>query len=57
MARRTVLRSRHRTALFSLPQREADLLRHDTLSEEDLRTSGPTAGALPYTYSVNYFLR
>ena len=28
MARRTVLTSRQRSALFSLPQREADLLRH-----------------------------
>ena len=31
----TVLTSRQRSALFSLPQREADLLRHDTLSDED----------------------
>ena len=28
MARRTVLTSRQRAALFALPQREADLLRH-----------------------------
>ena len=36
MARRTVLTSRQRSALFSLPEREADLLRHYTLSDEDL---------------------
>ena len=36
MARRTVLTSRQRAALFALPQREADLLRHYTLSDEDL---------------------
>ena len=36
MARRTVLTGRQRSALFSLPQREADLLRHYTLSDEDL---------------------
>ena len=35
MARRTVLTSRQRSALFALPQREADLLRHYTLSDED----------------------
>ena len=40
MARRTVLTSRQRSALFSLPQREADLLRHYTLSEEDLHNIG-----------------
>ena len=32
--------SRQRSALFSLPQREADLLRHNTLSEEDLQNIG-----------------
>ncbi len=37
MARRTVLTGRQRSALFSLPQREADLLRHYTLSDEDLQ--------------------
>ena len=37
MARRTVLTSRQRSALFSLPQHEADLLRHYTLSDEDLQ--------------------
>ena len=36
MARRTVLTSRQRSVLFSLPQHEADLLHHYTLSEEDL---------------------
>ena len=36
MVRRTVLTSRQRSALFSLPEREADLLRHYTLSDEDL---------------------
>ena len=35
MARRTVLTSRQRSALFALPQRAADLLRHYTLSDED----------------------
>ena len=30
MARRTVLTGRQRSALFSLPQREVDLLRHYT---------------------------
>ena len=40
MARRTVLASKSRPALFSLSQREADLLRHDTLSEEDLQNIG-----------------
>ena len=40
MARRTVLTSRQRSALFSLPQREADLLRHYTLSDEDLQNIG-----------------
>ena len=40
MARRTVLTSRQRSALFSLPQREADLLRHYTLSDEDLLNIG-----------------
>ena len=35
MARRTVLTSRQRSALFSLPQREAERRRHDTLSDED----------------------
>ena len=34
---RTVLTSRQRSALFALPQREADLLRHYTLSDEDLQ--------------------
>ena len=51
MARRTVLTSRQRSALFALPQREADLLRHYTLSDEDLQyehvrpvgTAGPRA--------------
>ena len=33
MARRPVLTSRQRSALFSLPPREADLRRHDTLSD------------------------
>ena len=37
MARRTVLTGRQRSALFSLPQHEADLLRHYTLSDEDLQ--------------------
>ena len=37
MARRTVLTSRQRSALFSLPQHEADLLHHYTLSDEDLQ--------------------
>ena len=32
MARRTVLTSRQRPALFCVPEREADLLRHYTLS-------------------------
>ena len=36
MARRTVLTRRQRSALFSLPEREAELLRHYTLSDEDL---------------------
>ena len=36
-ARRAVRTSRQRSALFSLPQREAELQRHDTLSEEDLQ--------------------
>ena len=40
MARRTVLTSRQRSVLFSLPQHEADLLRHYTLSEEDLQNIG-----------------
>ena len=40
MARRTVLTSRQRAALFALPQREADLLRHYTLSDEDLQNIG-----------------
>ena len=40
MARRTVLTSRQRSALFPLPQREADLLRHYTLSDEDLQNIG-----------------
>ena len=40
MARRTVRTSRQRSALFSLPQRDADLLRHYTLSEEDLQNIG-----------------
>ena len=40
MARRTVLTSRQRSALFSLPQREVDLLRHYTLSDEDLQHIG-----------------
>ena len=43
MVRRTVLTSRQRSALFSLPQHEADLLRHYTLSDEDL---APAAGGL-----------
>ena len=34
MARRTVLTGRQRSALFSLPQHEADLLRHYTPSDE-----------------------
>ena len=37
MARRTVLTGRQRSALFSLPHHEADLLRHYTLSDEDLQ--------------------
>ena len=37
MARRTVLTSRQRSALFSLPQHETELLRHYTLSDEDLQ--------------------
>ena len=40
MARRTVLTSRQRSALFALPQREADLLRHYTLSDEDQQNIG-----------------
>ena len=36
MARRPVLTSWQRSALFSLPPREADLRRHDTLSDDDL---------------------
>ena len=32
--------SRQRSALFALPQREADLLRHYTLSDEDLQNIG-----------------
>ncbi len=40
MARRTVLTRRQRSALFALPQREADLLRHYTLSDEDLQNIG-----------------
>ena len=40
MARRTVLTSRQRSALFALPQREADLLRHYSLSDEDLQNIG-----------------
>ena len=36
MARRTVLTSRQRAALFCVPEREADLLRHYTLSDEGL---------------------
>ena len=36
MARSTVLTSRQRSALFSLPEREAELRRHYTLSNEDL---------------------
>ena len=40
MARRTVLTSWQRSALFALPQREADLLRHYTLSDEDLQNIG-----------------
>ena len=40
MARRTVLTSRQRSALFALPQREADLLRHYTLSDENLQNIG-----------------
>ena len=36
MARRPVLTSQQRSALFSLPPREADLRRHDTLSDDDL---------------------
>ena len=43
MARRTVLTSRQRSALFALPQREADLLRHYTLSDEDLQNIGAPA--------------
>ena len=37
MARRTVLTSRQRSALFSLRQHETELLRHYTLSDEDLQ--------------------
>ena len=40
MTRRTVLTSRQMSALFALPQREADLLRHYTLSDEDLQNIG-----------------
>ena len=40
MARRTVLTGRQRSALFALPDREADLLRHYTLSDEDLQNIG-----------------
>ena len=40
MARRTVLTSRQRSALFALPEREADLLRLYTLSDEDLQNIG-----------------
>ena len=41
MARRTVLTSRQRSALFSLPQHETELLRHYTLSDEDLQKYAP----------------
>ena len=37
MAQRTVLTRRQRSALFSIPPREANLRRHDTLSDEDLQ--------------------
>ena len=54
MARRTVLTSRQRSVLFSLPQHEADLLRRYTLSEEDLHgweqinlTGENTVGRVP----------
>ena len=40
MARRPVLIRRPRAALFSLPKREADLLCHDALSDDDLQHIG-----------------
>ena len=40
MARRPVLTRRQRSALFSLPPREADRRRHDTLSDNDLQHIG-----------------
>ena len=40
MPQRPVLTSRQRSALFSLPPREADLRRHDTLSDDDLQHIG-----------------
>jgi len=47
MARRTVLTSRQRSALFALPQREADLLHHYTLSDEgaSIRRSASTSAS------------
>ena len=49
MARRTVLTSRQRSAFFSIPPREADLRRHDTLSDDHrhLPTSADEAEASP----------
>ena len=35
MVRRTVLARRQRLGLFSLPERETELLRHYALSDED----------------------
>ena len=41
---------------FSLPQREADLLRHYTLSDEDLQVvPGPVAGAYVFVFMVLLF--
>ena len=40
MARRPVLTSRQRSAPFSLPPREVDRRRHDTLSDDELQHIG-----------------
>ena len=45
MTHRTVLTSRQRAALFCVPEREADLLRHYTLTIE--RRRGLTQFAAP----------
>ena len=57
MARRPVLTSRQRSALFPIPPCEVDLLRHYTLSEKDLQNIGgrrprvviPRTGLTPKT--------